>query len=324
MVLITCICSCKEEIDLTIGNSTPRLVVEGLITNLPGPYYVRLTLSKPGLSVNATATEFGNDNYIPVTNATVIISDNIGNIDTLKPAPTQYYYQHIYDSHGNVIDSIVQEYAVQTNIERGYYQTKNIQGIAGRNYYLKIITGDNKIYTAVCLMPVVPKIDSISYLIKDLEIKKIKQLVPLIYFGKPNNNENYYLFQMSDPSNIPISTPVNQIWQFSIIDDRFLPDYVLGLNVEAGISPNGFEYYIYSNLDTTGNNGVVVNISMSALTKDAYYFYKSLIEQFNNDGGAYKPTPASPVGNISGNALGFFRASSVSGITKTFYVDMKK
>jgi len=42
-----------------------------------------------------------------------------------------------------------------------------------------------------------------------------------------------------------------------------------------------------------------------------YDFYKSLIDQFGNDGGAYSPTPATAKtakGNISGNGIGLLRA----------------
>jgi len=57
--------------------------------------------------------------------------------------------------------------------------------------------------------------------------------------------------------------------------------------------------------------GDSIHVTMSSLSSNAYNYYKNLIEQFENDGGAYKPTPASPPTNISNGGLGFFRASSV-------------
>jgi hypothetical protein len=47
---------------------------------------------------------------------------------------------------------------------------------------------------------------------------------------------------------------------------------------------------------------------MYSVDRKTYHFYKALIDQFNNDGGAFSPTPATPDGNISGNAIGIFRA----------------
>jgi hypothetical protein len=56
-------------------------------------------------------------------------------------------------------------------------------------------------------------------------------------------------------------------------------------------------------------------IRMNSLSKNAYNFYNNLLGQFEQDGGAYKPTPSSPVTNISNNGLGFFRASATVDIT---------
>jgi hypothetical protein len=47
---------------------------------------------------------------------------------------------------------------------------------------------------------------------------------------------------------------------------------------------------------------------MYSVTKEIYEFYKALLNQFNNDGGAYAPTPTQPQGNITGGAIGLFRA----------------
>ena len=60
-------------------------------------------------------------------------------------------------------------------------------------------------------------------------------------------------------------------------------------------------------------------ISIGSLSKTAYYFQASLLKQLVNDGGSFKPAPATPIGNISGDALGLFQVSSVSNyiITKS-------
>lgn len=49
-------------------------------------------------------------------------------------------------------------------------------------------------------------------------------------------------------------------------------------------------------------------VRMYSVNSEIFDFYKSLISQFDNDGGAYAPTPAMPRGNISGNGIGLFRA----------------
>ena len=97
-----------------------------------------------------------------------------------------------------------------------------------------------------------------------------------------------------------------RVWSFSILDDEYLPSYVNGLNIDDGISPVSFEDFYYPSA------GSMATIRLLSLSPRAYNFYKSVISQFENDGGAYTPSPTSPPSNLSGNALGFFRASAVS------------
>ena len=52
-------------------------------------------------------------------------------------------------------------------------------------------------------------------------------------------------------------------------------------------------------------------VSLFSLTYEAYLYYKALLSQFENDGGTFKPSPASPPSNISNGALGIFRASAL-------------
>lgn len=113
--------SCEKIISLDVSNSSEKLVIEGNVTNEPGPYFVKLTQT-----VNFNAPNI----YPPVNNAVVIISDNAGQIDTLS----------------------------YTN--NGLYQTHNLKGIEGRTYYLKVII-KGKDFTAQSTMPQNVKFDSI-------------------------------------------------------------------------------------------------------------------------------------------------------------------
>ncbi len=99
---------CIEDYDLYREEIVPRLVVEGLITNKPGPYYIRLTKSQTE-SFSETSS-FDGDNAIAVKGAQVIITDNINQIDTLIPVEVNLdeyifdiygYYKLVYDGDGN-------------------------------------------------------------------------------------------------------------------------------------------------------------------------------------------------------------------------------
>ena len=109
--LLAFLFSCKESYWPELDKYENVLVVDGLITNEPGPYTVRLSFSSPIDSAK----------FIPYTNCQLIISDNTGNSEAL------------------------------TESEPGIYMTSDlgIQGIIGRKYKLEIHTTDNKTYESL-------------------------------------------------------------------------------------------------------------------------------------------------------------------------------
>ena len=321
-VLFLLFVSCIKEFDLKLSNSEKLLVVDGLITNGNGPYFVRLTRSSNNLNTKyilPTNWDFENsfkDSAEVVTNATVIISDNLGNCDTLIKVP-QYYagYVQFYNSNTHVWDSIYNpQLEERYGINKGFYRTTHIKGVAGRFYNLKILI-ENKEYYSQCFMPLLPKIDSLSYIKKISEIKGEPYYSPVIYFTKPTET-SYYLFNfwMNSPLNPPNKTSlpyINSIgvFDYSIISTKLLNSYINGLDIQKGacVKRTMFEYPFSEN---------EIVLTMNSITKESFEFYDNLIDQYNNDGGAFKPTPSSPVGNISNGALGFFRASATIELRK--------
>ncbi|KUJ52208.1 DUF4249 domain-containing protein [Chryseobacterium sp. JAH] len=105
--------SCEKEIDLDLDDQSGNIVIEANVTNLAGPYYVKITKS----------VAFTEDNTYPlIADATVVLSDNTGQTETLK---------YIGD---------------------GFYETNSFSAVAGRTYTLKI-TAEGKEYTAQSKMP---------------------------------------------------------------------------------------------------------------------------------------------------------------------------
>lgn len=304
------ILGCIEDFDLNPENAEPRLVVEGLVSNKPGPYLVRITESHTGKFMEP---DFYNiDNAIGIMNALIIISDNVNQIDTLKPMEFnrddyEYdyrngFYKIIFDGTGNAIDTSYWKYPEEFNHERGFYMTTHLKGIPGRTYLLTIISG-GKEYHASSFMPEVPNIDSIRYFKKVMEKDGQGYFIPLLYFSEPQGIENYYLIQLSDEVHSRLYSEM--LWQFSILSDEFLEPYVNGLNISLGETPRNFEYPWYM-------EGGSIYVGLSSLTKESYDFYNCLISQFKNDGGAYQLSPGSPPTNMTNGALGLFRASAIS------------
>lgn len=112
---------CQEVIEIDLNKVPPAIVIEGNVTDQPGPYKVQLT----------TTVNFDQPNQFPaVQGATVTLSDNLGNSDLLvESAP-------------------------------GIYSSTTLTGVPGRNYFLKVISG-GKEYTATSSMAAAVPIDTI-------------------------------------------------------------------------------------------------------------------------------------------------------------------
>jgi hypothetical protein len=123
IVLITLLfASCEKTVDLKYKDNQSRIIIDGNITNEPGPYYVKITKS---ISLSDTG------NYPAIDNALVTISDDAGNSETLTP-------------QGN-----------------GMYRTNTLAGVAGRTYSL-IVNAENQTYTSKSTMPQLVPFDSIK------------------------------------------------------------------------------------------------------------------------------------------------------------------
>ena len=114
--------SCEKIVDLKYKDNQPKLIIEGNITNEPGPYFVKISKS---IGLKETG-----ENPV-VDNAIVSISDDVGNTEILP-------------SQGN-----------------GVYQCKTLRGLIGRTYTLTV-QADNQIYIAQSTMPEFVLFDSIK------------------------------------------------------------------------------------------------------------------------------------------------------------------
>lgn len=149
--------SCEKEIDIDLNTSNPEIVIEGNISDEPGPYTVKLSKTVNFSNVNI---------YPPVTGALVIISDNTGVTDTL-------------------IETV-----------SGLYQTHSITGTQGNTYTLKVLT-EGKQYDAVSTMPYKVNLDSIQFNLysEPGESEKTLAIVPL--YLDPIEFGNCYRFFFS-------------------------------------------------------------------------------------------------------------------------------
>jgi hypothetical protein len=170
ILFVTCIFACfgcEEVINLDLPNSNPKLVVDGLITDLHEPCIV--TISK------TSQYNFDNSNtQALIEGAIVILKDDAGNIDTLDEISTGRYVS----------------------------DTSKILGVVGRSYSIEIQTLDfgNWISNPE-KMVAVPKIDSI-YFERDWTDRSTENPIYYKYrvfidWQDPANEKNFYLRNVS-------------------------------------------------------------------------------------------------------------------------------
>jgi hypothetical protein len=103
ILFVLILSGCQKVINVDLNNASPHIVIEGVITDEPGPYSVKISES---------GSYFNQPDLPSVTGAEVIIADDTGISDTLKEATP------------------------------GIYITTKIKGVPGRTYNLKVISGN--------------------------------------------------------------------------------------------------------------------------------------------------------------------------------------
>ena len=278
--------SCIDEYEIHLPSEPPRIVIDGLISNREGESYVTIGWS--------TGVDFS-------------CTNRFGDPGKCEPDTFDGPYKvnglvRIIENNG--ARSV--ELPFQMNDKEGMILVKpDITGTPGYKYALEVeidYDGASEYYTASTGMLASPEITDITYEIREGDVGKKHNIVPLISFADPGE-ENFYLFQVCSIDAGWIYCGNSRVWSYSLIADTFLPAEVEGLSIDDGASIAKYaEFY------PPPHPNFGVQVRMYSVSREIYDFYKSLISQFDNDGGAYAPTPAMPRGNISGNGIGLFRA----------------
>jgi hypothetical protein len=147
---------CEDVVDVKLDQGQPQLVVDGFVSDQPGPYVV--TLSK-------TAPYFENTRTPRVMGAVVKISDNEGNTETL------------------------------TEAEPGKYVTNTLQGKIG-NHYVLDIQAEGEEYRAETDIKRVPEIDSLEQSFKTKSTFWDEGYYVLYYGPEYPGPGDYYRFKI--------------------------------------------------------------------------------------------------------------------------------
>jgi hypothetical protein len=302
---------CIKPFDQEVDEGEKKLVVNGLITDEPGPYTVKL---------NKTTSYGGYFSTIDpsIDGALVIISDETGAKETLK------------------------------QVREGEFQTSagGIRGRIGGVYtlYVRLKNGQEFTSEPETLNPV-PAIDRLYYGLKEVttldetknELKSYSFEIK-IDTKDPGTERNFYRWTTigtyevdTQPENYteldkrgnPIPKPkacCRQCWltrtdfTANVRDDRqFNGNALIGQPVTTiPITPQfmGIKYHI--------------NLKQYSISEKAFNFWQMLSTQSTGTGSVQDPAPANPQSNVHNTAdpnqivLGYFGASAV--VTKTMFI----
>ena len=152
--LVITAAACKKVISVDLNNAASQMVIEGEVTNLPGPYQVRISRT-----VNFSAS----NTYPPVTGAIVKITDST----------TGRTFQL------NEVDS-------------GRYVTSAFNGVPKHIYNLVVTTGGQQ-YKATSTMPGTVALDSVTFA-QNTDFNNKKDINAVVNFRDPVGLGNYYQF----------------------------------------------------------------------------------------------------------------------------------
>lgn len=284
--------SCIDPINLNVSGRGGTLVVDGWITDQPGPYTVRLTRSIP----------YDNEKPLKVypvleVNAKLSIVDDAGNSEVL------------------------------TEVSQGVYRTNTMKGQVGRTYQLFIETSDgNKYHSSNDELRPVPAIDQLQYEYQVTEtlylnaagtarVQKLEAFAIYALLTDPAATDDYYrwqvdgIFEFFSVNNNP---EIKQCWApLTRLESKLL--------IASDLYTDGRQFRQYlANVPYDRVTYFLVKVRQQSLSKSAYDFLSRVSSQQTSTGTLFDPPPSLIVGNITNEnrpeelVLGYFGASSIA------------
>jgi len=307
ILLLIFLISCEEKYWPELDNKYEGLlVVEGMITNRPGPYTIKLSLS--------TTVQFST--HIPLSGYELIITDDSGQEETL------------------------------TENEAGAYSTypSGIQGVIGKKYKLTINAPDGRTYRSEFEELMIPTgIESVYAEVEYREdINYYHDLAGYQFYldtYNAENDSNYYLWQLEATykyrsdflirfifdhytlSPFPNPDSLQICWKTDKIQ-KILIYNTLDLS-EPKITRLPLHYVTTETRELSIRYSVLVK--QFSITEKAYNFWGSVKEQNVEQGALYTKQPYQIRGNLVNTenpdepVLGYFLVAGVS--EKRIYVD---
>jgi hypothetical protein len=308
--------SCIDRLNNFAPESDSQLVVDGHITDAPGPYTIKLSRTRKVADFSPLST---------VSAKRVTIFDNVGNSETL------------------------------TEISAGVYQTSptGIRGVIGREYFVRIETRDDKIYESIPEKINPPgSVDSIYYEFEQYKTEQGNDKYQFRIFmdskGEPQG-ENLFLWKLTGTFRV-VTSPKLYFYILRggpVRDPRPCSGFILDQSINrlnyvrpceccecwaslADKTPNVSDNYLVSNSRFKKvNMGVIpvefwhfwdktmVKVEQLSLSKIAFNYFKTVRDQKEGATSLFQPSIGKAVSNVflkNGNeeVQGIFYAAAIS------------
>ncbi len=272
LLLTLLVISCVTEYQPDAVSISPSLIIEGQVTDAPGPYTVKLTRTADYSFKSLNLLETG---------ATVVISDNLGNQETLKE-----------QSAG------------------GTYQTASLQGVAGRSYKVSIKTKDGKTYESDAeVLPAAPPILKLyyEYTKETGGVSAAKSQGWDVYLDTkdPEAPGNYYRWAWTHYEFTEVCSKrelangtltglgcCSNCWDITRCYD------CISVNSDVNINGQAISRQFISRVPYKSKSPYYLEVQQQAISKGAYEFWKSVRQLTSNTGGLFDTAPQTVRGNV--------------------------
>ena len=287
--------SCLGTIDFPVEINGGQLVVSGQISTLADQSTIELGTSADSESLPN-----------PLSGATIKLIDDLG----------------------------ISNYFTETNF--GYYDLPNFRGIAGRTYHIEIQTPNGKIYQSKPeKMQGPPQLDSVTYEVVNEGVIDFEGIATAknfykIYANATLNSANSFLkFSLSEAY---LLSPTD----FPDIEGRIPPPCYITQNPDpqrialvdgSTYSTNKIKKLLVASreVDWTFLEKHYFTTYQSAITKDAFEYWRKVNILANQVGSIFDTPPAEITGNMicvsdaSEKVFGFFQTSNQVFVRRDFY-----
>ena len=274
------------------------LVVDGQLTNLPGPYTVKLSRTFK-YSGDNEALGAGVQPAVQVTGAQVTIIDNTGLEVKLK------------------------------EISSGEYSTVDTTfcGVAGKSYKLQIKDND-QVYESDFLTLKTPNpIDKVYWEYKPLDSDGPKRVQVLLDTHDSSNDTRYYGWEYKETwkFQVPLDDTDKPEWKICYKSDS---SFFLNLGTTIERNSDIIDRQPLQSIDESTNRLFIrytIQAKQYSLTEQTYNYFKNLITLNQNQGSLYDVAPYSLVSNVKNvnnkdvPVLGYFVVAGVS--EKRIFID---